>query len=139
MEQNSDAVFEVDQNGKFVSINDIATDITGYSKEELIGTFERLVNDGKLIESKQYFQNTLQGHSMEYETSIYHNDGHSTQLFVNNIPIIVDEVLVGVYGIAKDITEEKILQNEIREKMKKSMHFGQIQLFLYFVPIYMVK
>ena len=42
--------------------------------------------------------------------SVVHADGHLVELAVTGLPIVVDDVVVGVYGIAEDITEAKRLR-----------------------------
>ncbi len=120
IEHNGDAVFEFDLEGNFISINGRFTEITGYIEEDLIGTrFIPIVAKECLKETISYFERVLTGCKEEYEATIYHKNGQKIQLFVKNVPIIVDRVLVGVYGIATDITEQKKIERLLIEKEQR--------------------
>ncbi|GAA3326067.1 hypothetical protein GCM10020331_060470 [Ectobacillus funiculus] len=49
-----------------------------------------------------------------------HKDGHIVYVNVTNVPIIVDGDIVGVYGIAKDITMEKQTEERLLRSEKLS-------------------
>jgi diguanylate cyclase (GGDEF)-like protein/PAS domain S-box-containing protein len=58
-------------------------------------------------------------HTESYEVALRHQNGHRVELSVLSIPIIVDDQVMGIYGLAKDITEEKRMQEEILEKTEE--------------------
>lgn len=120
IEHNSDAVFEFDLEGNFVSINERATEIAGYKEAEFIGrSFIPMIVEEYLEDTIRYFEKALNGSNEEYETSIYHKNGNKVQLLVKNVPIIVDGDLVGIYGIAKDITEQKEIERLLQESEQR--------------------
>lgn len=120
IEHNGDAVFEFDLEGKFVSANERTTEISGFTEEELVGTaFVPLIAQECVKDTIFHFQKALNGEKEEYETCIYSNNGQTVQLFVKNVPIIIDGVLVGVYGIARDVTEEKKLKHLLIESKQR--------------------
>ena len=53
------------------------------------------------------FRRAAQGEPRHYEVGIRHRDGHRVDLRLVNIPIVVADEVVGVYGIAEDVTERK--------------------------------
>ncbi|WP_163970294.1 PAS domain S-box protein [Oceanobacillus halotolerans] len=118
---NGDAVFEIDAKGNFVTVNNKVTELTGYEEEELIGqsSFQLIVKED-LPRTRANFRRALQGDPIEYEIWIHHKDGQRLLLQLKNIPIIVDGVLEGVYGIATDITEKRKMENDL-ENLKNEL------------------
>ncbi|MFD1040665.1 PAS domain S-box protein [Virgibacillus byunsanensis] len=114
--QNDDAVFELDLNGNFKKINDSVTRITAYEEKELLGNSFSILVEGNSEDVKEHFNQVIEGEThQELEVSVYHRDGHVLLLQVRTIPVIIDGILEGVYGIAKDITKEKEMENELNE------------------------
>ncbi|WP_075620363.1 PAS domain S-box protein [Paenisporosarcina indica] len=122
VEHNDDAVYEMDLQGKFIHINKAFTKISAFHENELIGsTFLHLILEEKKEEVMSHFMNALKGRKEEYETWIRNKNGQLVQLLVKNVPIIVDGNIVGIYGIASDITEKNkighlLLESEQRYK-----------------------
>ncbi len=121
IEHNDDLVFELDLQGKFKSINNKAVKVIGYKEEELVGQrFDPLIVEFDLDKAVNNFNQALSDKNMEYEIWVYHHTGKKILLHVKNIPIVVDGVLEGIYGIAKDITQEKAMENEL-ERIKNEL------------------
>lgn len=117
---NREAVFEFDLDGRFVSVNDRAMEISGYEYDEFIGqSFKPIVVKKYLADAVKLFEKALSGTSAEYEIAIHHKKGHQVYLLINKIPIIVDDMLVGIYGIAKDITKQKKLEYLLQESEQR--------------------
>ena len=120
VENNGNAVFECDQEGNFVSINKMVTEITGLGEQDLLGkSFIPLIVEEYLEDTISYFEKALTGNTDEFETSIYTSNGQKALLLVNTIPIIVDEILTGIYAIAKEITEQKKLERLLQESEQR--------------------
>ena len=114
VEHNGDAVYEMDLEGNFININKTFTEIIGYDENEMIGTsFLPLIIEEKKEVTISHFMNALKGSKEEYETCIRNKSGQLIQLLVKNVPIIVDEDIVGIYGIASDISERKRIREEL--------------------------
>jgi len=120
IDHNPDGVYSFDAKGIFISVNDAVCRITGYSREELMR-----INFGSLLvpedEEKvwRHFEKALNGEAQNYETSIIRKDGGRVALSVTNTPIIVKGEIIGVYGIAKDITRSKQADKALRESERK--------------------
>lgn len=63
-----------------------------------------------------HFNLAAQGYPQSYDLTLIHKDGHFVEINTTNIPIIVDDQVVGVYGISRDITE-RIRYTEQIEKL----------------------
>jgi PAS domain S-box-containing protein len=105
---NPDAVYSFDLEGNFVSANLACETLTDYTAEELMGrSFAPLVVPEDLERTLRHFEKAAKGEPQNYEIAINHKRGHRVELNVTNLPIVVAGEIVGVYGIAKDITERR--------------------------------
>ncbi len=113
-DQNPDAVFSFDLEGNYLSVNSAMEQMLGYSEEEFLQlSFLPLVVEEDLDKTVEFYNKAVKGITQNYETKARHKDGHIVYVSVTNMPIIVDNEIVGVYGIAKDITEQKITEQRI--------------------------
>ncbi|WP_102345138.1 PAS domain S-box protein [Bacillus sp. Marseille-P3661] len=120
VENNDDAVFELDLMGNFTSSNAILTQITGYSEQDLIGSsFVPLIDKEYLNDTLSHFERALAGINEEYETCIQNSHGEKIYLLVTNMPINIDGMLDGIYGIARDITERRRMERLLEESEQR--------------------
>ncbi|WP_424768388.1 sensor domain-containing protein [Paenibacillus sp. sgz302251] len=113
-EFNSNLIYSFDLEGNFDSMNPMVTETLGYSFEELIHIdFKQFIYSEDLPHTMSNFMDVIQnGKRRSYETRIIHKSGEIRHTQIINLPIYVDNQIVGVYGIARDITE---LKNYIQE------------------------
>ena len=110
-----DAVFSLDLKGRFESANPASGTLFGYKKHELIGLSSAIFIDKKMkLQASKYLANSLQGHPQTYELPIRSRLGKDHYLSVTNIPIMVHNKIVGIFGIGKDITENKKNEEQIQ-------------------------
>ncbi|MCI2256058.1 PAS domain S-box protein [Domibacillus sp. PGB-M46] len=103
-QKNPDLVITFDLEGNFLSTNK-NIEYYGYTPEEVLHqSFVPLVVPSQLKETLEHFRTASKGKSITYETAIYGKNGDIFDLNVTNIPIIVNNQVIGVYGILKDIT-----------------------------------
>ncbi|WP_078555391.1 PAS domain-containing sensor histidine kinase [Bacillus alkalicellulosilyticus] len=115
-EQNPDAVYSMDLNGKYTSVNRSFEILFGYHQEDCLQMdFTSLVNRDDSEKAFRHFLLASKGIPQEYENVCIHRLGKSIHVKVTNLPIIVNDEVVGIYGIIKDITQEKVIQQEIKE------------------------
>lgn len=120
IENNANAVFEFDQQKNFTSINSMVTKVIGFSEEELLGrSIVSLVVESYLEETLAYFNQALSGKSVEFETAVYTKNLQLAQFYINAIPIIIDEKVIGVYALTKDITEQKQMERLLWESEQR--------------------
>ncbi|WP_411342613.1 PAS domain S-box protein [Paenibacillus sp. WLX1005] len=92
--------------GAYLSANTSFEQILGYKEEELVqGKFHALVAPHDLDYTVERFEQAKQGRPQSYEIETIHKDGHKVDVDVTNVPIYVEEELVGVYAIVQDVTE----------------------------------
>ncbi|MFD1032639.1 PAS domain S-box protein [Metaplanococcus flavidus] len=120
VEYNGNAVFEFDEQKNFVNLNKMVTDYIGFSEEELIGkSILSLVADSSLEETLANFDQSLTGQSLDFEANIYTKERQIDTFQMNTIPIIVEEKVIGVYVIAKGITEQKKTERLLQESEQR--------------------
>ncbi|MDE5413513.1 PAS domain S-box protein [Alkalihalobacterium chitinilyticum] len=118
-DHNPNGICIMDLNGEVVSCNHSLEQILGYEFSEIKNATYQFVNQSDLERAKEHFNQSLKGISQEFETTIRHQTGRNVYLKVTNVPIIVQENVIGVYGIVEDITEKIKSQ----EKLKQTKEF----------------
>ncbi|QKX52221.1 PAS domain S-box protein [Planococcus glaciei] len=120
IENNANAVFEFDHNKIFIRSNQMVTEAIGFSEEELLGkSIVGLVHESCLENTLFHFDKALEGTSVEFETTVYTKTEKCLQFYVNTIPIVIDGNVIGVYAMAKDITEQKETERLLRESEQR--------------------
>jgi PAS domain S-box-containing protein len=105
---NPDGVYSLDLKGRFLTANAAAEKISGYRAEDLRQKrFADLVVEEDVGRASDHFERAVRGEAQNYDVAITNNEGRNLELNLTNIPIVVDEEVVGIYGIAKDVTERK--------------------------------
>lgn len=105
-EYNPSAVYSMNLDGDYLTANENLELLTGYNMDELIGKyFGPLVPEAFTSKTLHHFSLAAKGFPQNYEISIQHKQGHLVDISVANIPIIIDDEIVGVYGISSDITD----------------------------------
>jgi len=114
---NPDAIFSFDLNGKFTDVNPSCEALTGYSVNELLEmSFTPLILSEDLPVAIHNFEKAGQGYTNTQDLSITTKEGSRKHLNVTTFPMKVDGKIVGAYGIAKDITE-KVEYNKKMEEL----------------------
>jgi len=113
-EHNSDAVYAIDLDGRYTMVNPGGERITGYSADEIIGAHYRdLVSPEDVADTDLWFRRAASGEAITYESTVIDRSGRRVDLDVTNVPIVVDDEVVGVFGIAKDVTQRRRLEREL--------------------------
>lgn len=119
-QHNPDAVYSFDLNGNFLSVNPAMEQLLGYSeKEYLQGTFVPMVTPEDTERIIEHYKKAVSGITQRYEAKAVHKDGSIIHVDVTNMPIIVNHEVVGVYGIAKDITSRQRSDDALKAKSQQ--------------------
>lgn len=119
-EQNPDAISYFDLNGNFMDCNSALENILGYSREELLySNYSHLIAEYERDKAQYYFDQALQGTVQSYELECLHKQGHLVYMKLTKLPITVDNRIVGIYSIAKDVTTRKQAENALIEAESK--------------------
>jgi len=132
---NPDMTITYDLDGNMISVNKVVESY-GYTEEETLHqSFISFIAPDQLEKTLEHFQIAKSGKSTNYETSLYSKNGDRFELCVTNIPIIVNNEIVGVFGNSKDITELKKTQQALVEAEEKYRNLAEDAL----VGIYIIQ
>ncbi|WP_322907051.1 DUF4084 domain-containing protein [Paenibacillus sp. SGZ-1009] len=109
-----DAIMAIGLDGRIESANPQAELMHGVSEQEMIGKYAiHYFCDAQTNNVLKRIEMVLQGHPQIYETTLSNCRGDSFPVRMTNVPIIVQGKVVGMYGIAKDITENKRHEEQV--------------------------
>jgi PAS domain S-box-containing protein len=116
IENAPDAVFVCDKNGLYIDLNQAAINLTGYSRDELLLlNFSDLSTRGHAEFIPNQFQFLKETGSIKAEMKIIRKDGTKVYCLINAVKLSDDRFL----GFVKDITENKIAEEKIRQSEKR--------------------
>lgn len=115
-ENAADIVYTHDLQGNFTTINKAAQRITGYSREEALGmNIMQLLEPESRQVSQDMIRQKLGGASQTtYEVTIVTKDNRRITLEVSTRLLFRKGIPVGVQGIARDVTERKRAEAQLR-------------------------
>ncbi|SDZ61091.1 PAS domain S-box-containing protein [Evansella caseinilytica] len=100
-----DAVFILNKRSVTIAVNSNVTALFGYEKSDLTLPFDTIVISKVAGEADSCFKKALQGHANSFEAVILAKQGDYIDAHISMIPIDDKDHTVGVYVIAKDISE----------------------------------
>ena len=110
-----DAVFSLDSEGRFVTANASCVNITGYTQSEILDQhFTHFINADDKERVDQHFAIAIQEKITRFDLSILDRNGESHLLDVIALPISINNNVVGIYGIAQDVTISRAQQTQLR-------------------------
>lgn len=117
IEQNKDAVFELDLSGNLISANDRMSMLTGFTNQELQGKSISSFFAPDIAASVDALLKKAGSElkNIEIEEGWNRQDGTMLYGHTQFIPILIDQHLVGFYGIAKDVTDERNIREELQK------------------------
>lgn len=123
IEQMADGYFETNLNGKFTFVNDAECRNTGYSREELIGHDSRLFSEKETY--KRLYRLFLEVYETDKPVTAYDVElikkGGSKVIHEISVSLIKnkDGETVGFRGIARDITERRQMEEQLRQSEER--------------------
>lgn len=120
VENAHDIIYSQDLDGRYTSMNRAGTQITGYSRQEVLTLdLERTVAPEFIGKVREMLGKKLAGEKVTaYEMDLIAKDGHRITVEANTKLVFHDGVPVGVQGIARDVTERKLLEAQLRQAQK---------------------
>ncbi|WP_051935905.1 PAS domain S-box protein [Salegentibacter sp. Hel_I_6] len=116
-DHNPYPVYSFDLKGNFTSINRSALKLGEGSREEALRTnFLSLIPSYDQARVGDYFMKAVSGQVQHYQTKFISLQGNQRTVQVTNFPIYINNEIVGVYGIAKDITKQVNIEQKLREE-----------------------
>lgn len=122
IDHHPDTIYIMDLNGNILSCNNNIERVLGYTSTEIHGQFHGLVKNEDLNKVVKHFEEALTGKVQNYSCITIHKDGHDVDLQITNIPMYSNGEIVGVYGIAKDMTVFKYTEARLKENEVQFHH-----------------
>ncbi len=116
IEASLDPLVTISAEGKITDVNKATELVTGYSREELIGSdFSLYFTDPKKA-SLGYKQAFDKGHVIDYPLAIKHKSGKITDVLYN-ATVYRDAYgkILGIFAAARDITERRKLEKKLQD------------------------
>lgn len=112
-----DAIWVHDLQGNIIKANKATEKLTGFSAQELAGVnVKALLSEEGLRLAKEVRRRLVKGEAVAqpYEQHLVRKDGTEATLRLTTSPIFSDGQLVAFQNIARDITEEKRMRENLR-------------------------
>ena len=118
-DNNADAVFTLDLNGRILGGNEAVETITGYAPDELIDTelIEHIVTD-QHMDIQNLFQQAIEGNIKNCRTKFVGKDSELIGCLIKITPIEVRDEVVGVFAVLKDMRELEEVFRKYNESEK---------------------
>ena len=115
-ENARDAIYVHDLEGNYIRINHAAERLSGFTREEIIGhNFTEFIAPDHVRWVRDTFCTKLaKKGETTYEVDVIAKDGRHVPVEVSSRAIYENGVLVGVQGMARDITERKMAQDALQ-------------------------
>jgi PAS domain S-box-containing protein len=130
VEASPDIIWEIDLLGNFTFVSARSKAILGYSPEDLIGgSFNKPLRPDFVPEIQSRFFDHIRNKSSlsAIDIPVIRDDGEQSILEIRAVPIISpDGSIVGFRGIARDITERKQGEQELRESEDRYRNLVEI-------------
>ncbi|HKY44942.1 MAG TPA: PAS domain S-box protein, partial [Pyrinomonadaceae bacterium] len=115
-ENARDAIYVHDLEGTYIRVNKAAERLSGYTRDEIVGhNFWEFIAPDHIKHVREHFCTKLaQEGETTYECDVISKDGRRVPVEVSSRAIYENGVLVGVQGMARDITERKWAQDALQ-------------------------
>jgi two-component system, cell cycle sensor histidine kinase and response regulator CckA len=120
VENAHDIIYSHDLEGNYLSVNKAAETITGYTREESLKmNLMQTVAPEYVEKAREMIERKLSGDEVTaYDLEIIAKDGRRIAVEVNTRIMLQDGIPIGVQGIARDVTERKHLETQLRQSQK---------------------
>lgn len=118
--QSPDAVFALDRRGRYQGLNSKAQEFLGVDEQKAIGQSFQDMDVSTDLPGDEWaalnalYRGTLAGQPGSALVRYRSGDGHYRDFDLSMLPIIVDGVVEGLYGIARDVTERTANEEQLR-------------------------
>ncbi len=123
IENLNDAIFTLDVEGHFTYMSPVFERYTGYPADEAVGKhFTHFMHPDDAARVREVFRKRLAGHLGPTEFRWFARDGRVLHIQTSTRPLIEDGRLVGLTGVATDITQRKQADEQLRATRERLQH-----------------
>ncbi|WP_406660754.1 PAS domain-containing sensor histidine kinase [Methanolobus sp. ZRKC3] len=127
VENLNDVLFTVDNDGIFTYLNLAIEDITGYKRNDVLGTpFVQYVHPEDLPGLLKDMQLTVSGVHNPYMFRIIKKNGNISYVHTTSRPIIKNGHVTGINGLMVDIAKLKKIEFKLKEERDKAQRYLDI-------------
>ncbi|MFP3848071.1 putative bifunctional diguanylate cyclase/phosphodiesterase [Pseudomonas sp. W5-01] len=111
---NPNPVFALDLLGNIQSVNPAGLKLKPQTATQFIGHhFSRLVPEEDLMRVSRHFSAARAGAPQRFEARLRDENEKLLTMDISNLPIMVNGEIVGVFGIARDISDQKHFERQL--------------------------
>jgi len=120
IETAQDLFFEVDRDGRFMSISGASRELLGYDPDEMIGRTMYEFSAPEAIERhRKAFSKALRGDIYRVEVLARNRSDERVYLELFGSRILEGRRILGVRGVARDITDRKSAETELAQRYRE--------------------
>jgi PAS domain S-box-containing protein/putative nucleotidyltransferase with HDIG domain len=124
MDNISDMVFVINPEDKLVYINSSVEKILGYSEPELLGKPTLSIVKHKYPGFQKL--STPENDYREFEGEFMKKDGGLIKIEGSTKRVMEDDKVVGIQAIVRDVTQKKVMENQLRKKYNELQAMNRI-------------
>ena len=108
------AAYSLDLEGRFVDVNPACERLTGYTEADLRGMDSTALSAPEDADMARATLEDIAGRrARAFDTTVVNKEGNAVELRVTSLPIVVDDQVVGMYGVAEDVTTANQMQRDL--------------------------
>jgi len=122
VETIDDGVYIVDDDNRFRLVNDAHAELTGYAREELLGSHaSRVTTEGSLALAEGRLEGLVDSDSeaATVRTELVPRDGDRVPVETRFAPFPLGEERYGRVGVVRDITDRRARERNLRDRMRQ--------------------
>jgi len=117
VENINEIITTVDLEGNITYLSPSAEQFYGYFQEEMIGkSYLELVYSDDRPALESYFIQLIAGAASKIEFRAINRHGDVRDVLLYSLPILQNEKLVGLLGVASDITDQRLIQQALERR-----------------------